>query len=616
MKKLLQLSLASTLALSLLSFSSSAYSTSQSQVEETIRSLNIMSGDSKGNLNLEKDVNRAEFVTMIVARIVGDTTLSKPSVSPYPDVPPTHWASGYVAYALQHSYVSGYSDGTFKPDKNITLGEVAVLLPYILGYTAEDFPNYTMDNRVSWLSAQGLLENVEAKKNSDIISRKDTMYLFYNALTTGMKSGSTLYENMGYTLTSSGEIDRVALLDSLMEGPVLVSGNWEKEIPFDLDTATVWFDAALNPSSIGDIQENHLVYWVEGSKTLWVYDKSVIGTLDNVTSTEVTMAGIVYPLETEEAKYQLSNLGSYREGQTVIAVLGKEGGIAEFTTATTGTSVLVGIFLSEGTGEKDDGAGGVYEVPTVTLLGTDGKTYTFHLEESQDFAQDRVYEVSIGGSGQVKLEVFNPQKSDTPTGVVDSDKMLLGSHKIASDIEIIDCYEDSLLSVDISRLDGLTLDHDDVRYYSFNPKGELNRLILEDVTGENHLYAIVLDQSKTPSGTFYSLVVDGIGKTNWMPSTPYDLEDAVAIRIRGDFADPDTVTEMRSSVVTDLGNGSLSLGSAGEFYYAQELIVFEKQTGGNYYASTLARVMSGDYEKITAYYMTGGDRYVRILLAE
>ena len=64
---------------------------------------------------------------------VGDVTY----VSPYPDVPASHWAAPYVEAAVAAGYVTGYLDGTFRPGNTITLAEGVTMALRLLGYTSE-----------------------------------------------------------------------------------------------------------------------------------------------------------------------------------------------------------------------------------------------------------------------------------------------------------------------------------------------------------------------------------------------------------------------------------------------------------------------------------------------
>lgn len=50
------------------------------------------------------------------------------SVGEFKDVSDRHWAKAAINQAVEQGYASGYPDGTFRPDKNITRAEVASIL--------------------------------------------------------------------------------------------------------------------------------------------------------------------------------------------------------------------------------------------------------------------------------------------------------------------------------------------------------------------------------------------------------------------------------------------------------------------------------------------------------
>ena len=80
-----------------------ARAASQPQQEEAIQVVNalgIMVGDTNGNMNLSSRVTRAEFITMAVKATPGGEQIGQAATSPYPDVPRSHWASGYVETVL------------------------------------------------------------------------------------------------------------------------------------------------------------------------------------------------------------------------------------------------------------------------------------------------------------------------------------------------------------------------------------------------------------------------------------------------------------------------------------------------------------------------------------
>lgn len=91
---------------------------------ETIQALGIMTGDENGNMNLSASVTRAEFVKMMVAASpYKDSVGDGYGASLFKDVKSGHWASGYIKLAVEQEWVTGYVDGTFRPDNTITLEE-------------------------------------------------------------------------------------------------------------------------------------------------------------------------------------------------------------------------------------------------------------------------------------------------------------------------------------------------------------------------------------------------------------------------------------------------------------------------------------------------------------
>ena len=46
----------------------------------------------------------------------------------FPDVPTNHWASPYIAALTEKGYLTGDTDGNFRPEDNITRAELAVVL--------------------------------------------------------------------------------------------------------------------------------------------------------------------------------------------------------------------------------------------------------------------------------------------------------------------------------------------------------------------------------------------------------------------------------------------------------------------------------------------------------
>ena len=82
----------------------------------------IMKGYPDGRFRPNAPITRAEFTQMI------STIDNKPyGVAPFADVP-GHWAERAIGSEYQAKRITGYPDGLFRPDANITRAEAAVIL--------------------------------------------------------------------------------------------------------------------------------------------------------------------------------------------------------------------------------------------------------------------------------------------------------------------------------------------------------------------------------------------------------------------------------------------------------------------------------------------------------
>lgn len=92
----------------------------------------IITGYSDGNFRPDAPVTRAEFAA-IASRFEKLTEGSKS----FTDVPDTYWAARYINFAATRGWVTGYSDGTFKPENPITRAEVAAVTCRLLERSAD-----------------------------------------------------------------------------------------------------------------------------------------------------------------------------------------------------------------------------------------------------------------------------------------------------------------------------------------------------------------------------------------------------------------------------------------------------------------------------------------------
>ncbi len=102
---------------------------------ETLNKLEIVTGYEDGTYKPEEGVTRAEMAALI-ARIqgYGDTAAGSANTA-FVDVPASHWASGYVANAAGMGIINGYGDGNFGPDDPVLYEQAVKMIMATLGYT-------------------------------------------------------------------------------------------------------------------------------------------------------------------------------------------------------------------------------------------------------------------------------------------------------------------------------------------------------------------------------------------------------------------------------------------------------------------------------------------------
>lgn len=90
----------------------------------TLAGKGVISGYPDGTFKPNAPITRAEFVTMAM----NFANAGKGTACSFPDVPQNMWYYGAIAGATQNGWISGYPDGTFGPDRYITRAEVTSVI--------------------------------------------------------------------------------------------------------------------------------------------------------------------------------------------------------------------------------------------------------------------------------------------------------------------------------------------------------------------------------------------------------------------------------------------------------------------------------------------------------
>ena len=588
---------------------------------QVLAALDIMVGDASGSLNLDASVTRAEFTKMAVAAstsrdAVGDTV----AVKPYPDVPQTHWAAPYIKAAVDLGLVQGDLHGNFNPGRTITLAEGVTIVLRLLGYEDADFTGVWPSGQMAQYRALDLDEGVTAGQDS-AMKRRDALYLFYNLMITKNKEGTYYLNVLEPTLNlvnTAGELDRVALINSAMEGPVVASSGWQSQVGFDTASATVYRNGG--ESTLSAVQNQDVVYWSESMHTIWAYSNKVTGIYESAAPsasnpTSVTVAGKSYDIETTEAAYQLSDLGGYQVGDSVTLLLGRNGGVAAVGEASLAQDLVYGVVLSVENTTYEDSDGNSYNTRTATIFGTDGNTYRYPVE-SRSLEAGALVRVTNSEDG-VEIRGLS---STRLTGRVSSDGKTLGRYTLASDVQIIDTYETCTpIQVYPSRLAGANLTGSTIRFYALNAQGEISHMILEDATGDLHQYGIITGVSEVSAGlvtnSAYTYDVGGVKQVFTSDTTIYNLKsDPCQVKMESDT----TVERLYNltEVEVDSINGNTIVDAQNHSYTLSDSVAVYVYENNEYQLTSLERVSGGDY-RLTAWYdkpENEGGR-IRVILA-
>ena len=585
------------------------------EAAQVLAALDIMTGDENGDLHLNQPVTRAEFTKLTVAASAyADSVGPTASISPYPDVPRTNWAAPYIQVAQEKGMIRGYLDGTFRPNNQIQLVEGVSMVLSLLGYTNEDFSGAWGSGQMAKYQALGLDRGVTAGKN-DPMTRQDALWLFYNLLTAPTKTGQVYLTTLGHSLTASGEIDRVALVNSAMEGPMVAEGNWQASVPFSLTTATVYRDGKA--AQLSDIQTLDVVYWSKSMHTVWAWSGKAAGTIQQINTTSnptaVTVGGKTYAIETASAAYDLSDLGSFRVGDSVTLLLGRSGGVAAVRTPGGSSTTVYGVVTAIGTASYQDENGHSYTADTITLTATDGGTYSYRCDNA-DKTFDPGDLVQVTGGTQVSRLT-----SASLTGKVSAGGTVIGSYSLASNVEILDTYGDTqTLRVYPSRLAGVNLTSGMVRWYSTNAQGEIDRLILNDVTGDLHQYGVLTDVTEQSFGMMlmssYVYDIAGVPGVYTSQTTIWNLEKGPC-QVRMDGKEVERIYNLTGAALTAV-DGKTAMAGTQAWTISDSVVVYEYRDK-NYYLSDLSRVSGGGYD-LTGWYDKAQDQggRIRVVIAE
>ena len=581
--------------------------------QEALQALGILTaGDS-----LTSPVTRAQFAQMLVAASPYQDGAEGYGSSLFKDLKGDHWASGYVRIAIEQGWMTGYVDGSFRPDQAVTLEEGCAALLKALGYDPTALKGAYPAAQLSRAGALGLLDGVSARQGG-ALTRQDCVDLFYNLLTAQTSAGAVYGTPLGYTIIN-GQVDYSALVSSHTKGPFVAESS-ALSLPFA--PGTVYYNGAV--SALSAVQPYDVYYYNANMSTVWICHDRVTGTLTGLSPsaaapTAVTVAGVSYQLGTSEAAYQLSSQGSFQEGDMVTLLLGLNGEVVQAMDALENEAIYYGSVVSSAKGASTatttSSATASAQV-TTQVACTDGVVRTFY-HSGTALDAGKLVTVSTTQSG-TNVRSLSTKRLE---GTVTKDGTGVGTYRFAAGAQILDTDDSGgYARVYPSRLAGAGLSGEDVRYYTLNAAGEIDRMVLHNVTGDTQPYVYVSgiddSSSETNIAVSYTYLRDGQAQTI-SGTARYPIQTGGAMLVY----EKDSLRSIRQLTQVSLdGLSALSaMGDGREYPIAENVQVLLRDGSGSrgYYQTDLSQINGEDYT-LTGWYddlgYSAGGR-IRILVA-
>lgn len=401
---------------------------------------------------------------------------------------------------------------------------------------------------------------------------------------------------------------QVAALRAVTGPFVAVAGQ---SLPFTPET--VYRDGVVSENAV--LAKNDVYYLDESSATLWLCTDRVSGKIQALTPnalspTAVTISGKSYSLSGDDTRRMLSSLNGKWTDRFVTLLFGLDDSVVGVLTGEAVEADYYGVVQSAAKAAE----GGVVE-QQVTLFCTDGRTHTFstgltHEYEAGDLAQATI------ANGRATL---TPLAVNALNGTVNQGASQVGGYAFADNLEILDTADDgAAVTVEVSALAGLSLNSSNVRFYSLNAAGEIDRLILKDLTGALWSYGFLAELESQGSGMDssirYTLLLDGQSRTFQVSNRIFSATEgqAVAVRMAGDSS-IGSMHGLSSAELTSLTQTTAYAGNR-TFGLSDEVQVYLKDEDDDYHALELSEVTDGGYS-LTGYYDTAQKR-IRVVIAE
>ena len=481
-KRILAFLLAVSIAVSVLVLPVSAASINNTALQTAITLGAVPTGQELG-----ANITRGAFAKMLVSfSTYRESVDAQGTVGTlYRDVPGSSQWAPYIRIAVQQGWMNGYTDGSFRPDNTVTLEEACAAVLKLLSYKTTDLTGSFPQAQLNKAQQIGLRDQLTCTQGQAMTYEQSTL-LLYNALRANTASGSAYGSSLGFTV-SNGQVDTSSVLLKSRKGPFVAEEG--TQLPFT--PVSVYRNDKTSASA--ELNKYDVYYYSESLQTVWIYTRRAAGRITAVSPsasapTALTVAGSNYTLGSAAVASKISSLNGGGVGEVVTLLLGMDNEVADVITGEEADSVFCGVVQTATRSLVEDNGADVLQ--KISVMCTDGITRTVNIDKSLNYPTGWLVEISVTPEGEQVTAI----ESKSVSGTINDTATALGDYALADDVQILDTTSEGLAgTVRPSRIAGTKLNGLTVRYYTLNEQGQIDRLILNDVTGDLWKYGVLDD---------------------------------------------------------------------------------------------------------------------------
>ena len=492
---------------------------------ETLRLMGVLDGYSDGTFRPNAALTRAQFCKMAVYAMDGSSELGRYStVTIFPDVKPSFWASSYINMAAKKGVIAGFADGKFKPNQTVTAGQAVTILMRGLGYKDENMGGVWPQGYMAEAKTCGLLKSTGITSAYSALTRGQAAKLFLNLFEAKRGTGEgavvlfsfTPEKDEGYltnldagkgTLTAGGKpytmahpVTSTSLIGS--KGKVVLNGDGEiltflpvtggsgisnaaviigaNGSALGLDSLTGGSGYTIykngSPASAADLKKYDVATYSAATNSVVVCDTKVSVYYEDCTPspsnpTTITVLGT----ELNVLPTAVESLSQFKPGQQMILLLTADGQVAGAVAPNTSGARSNALAVV-------DASGGMQLICGNTLLkiGGDGSGYENSVVS--------VTSIKSGGKAALSLRAVSGKVS----GDLDVQAGTLGGKKLAANAMIFDGGK----QVALAELSKSGVRASQISYARTNWAGEVDLIVLNNSQSDNEIYGRAIVEFK------------------------------------------------------------------------------------------------------------------------